>query len=225
MNVRFLLICLLCALVAVGASVSSLTWLDQHLDVPAIHYFDLSLQAHVHADTAPRLLPAMLAFTWLGSIRIFFSSLVAVLIVMALRKRWHAAIVLTVSMLGALVLNETLKQHFHRARPQMPWSIGDEHTFSFPSGHSLFSVVLYGTLAYLALPHAASLKRRFAILIPAVLLPLCIGISRIALGMHYPTDVLAGFLVGAFWLTAVIAANTSAPAPHPAEILSGIRLR
>ncbi len=84
------------------------------------------------------------------------------------------------------------------------WSIGDEHTFSFPSGHSLFAVVFYGTLAYCALHRRTSLRRQFGILAPAMVMPFCIGTSRIYLGMHYPTDVAAGWLTGALWLAAVV---------------------
>ena len=101
------------------------------------------------------------------------------------------------------MLNESLKLHFHRARPRVPWSIGDEHTFSFPSGHSLFAVVLYGTLAYLALGRGRSIAWRLGCVALATLMPLSIGVSRIYLGMHYPTDVLAGWLAGVLWLSAV----------------------
>ena len=113
----------------------------------------------------------------------------------------HSPAVLACAVTGALILNESFKLLFHRPRPIFPWSIGDEHTFSFPSGHSLFSVTLYGTLCWLALRHGT---RWWQVVPVAVALPLAIGTSRIYLGEHYPTDVLAGWLCGALWTATVI---------------------
>ena len=181
-----------------------LTVLDHHLGQPAILRADLALQGVVHGWTNPPLTSVMLALTWMGSVKIFATALALVLVLLLLWRRTHDAVLLTAAITGAFVLNETFKLHFHRARPHVPWSIGDEHTFSFPSGHSLFALVLYGTLAYLAWRGAHTLVRRAAILFPALLLTLAIGLSRIYLGMHYPTDVLAGFITGALWLTTVV---------------------
>ena len=105
---------------------------------------------------------------------------------------------------GALVLNDSFKLFFHRARPVVPWSIGDEHTFSYPSGHSLFSLVLYGLIAYNLVARRGHHVHRVLALFLAAILSLGIGISRIFLGMHWPTDVLAGYITGALWLSAVI---------------------
>ncbi len=185
-------------------SVGLLTALDRRLDEPAVLRFDLGWQAAVHAHTSPRMTAAMLALTWIGSIKVVCTALAIVLGLQVAFGRRRTAIVLGSAMVGGLILNETLKLHFHRLRPQVPWSIGDEHTFSFPSGHSLFAVVLYGTLAWMALRRPHSQARRWSAIVPATLLPLGIGFSRIYLGMHYPTDVLAGFTVGLLWLVAVI---------------------
>ena len=181
-----------------------LTLLDHRLDRPPVRQFDLLAQARVHALTAPRLTPVMLALTSIGAIKIFATALALVLVYLVVRARRHEAALLGGAPAGAFALNETLKLHFHRLRPLVPWSLGDEHTFSFPSGHSLFSVVLYGTLAYIALRRPSSPRRRIGVLAPAILLPLGIGLSRIYLGMHFPTDVLAGWLTGALWLAAII---------------------
>ena len=204
---RFVLLSLLYVVVAAVLALGLLTALHARLDDPAVRHFDRAVQLGVHGWTRPWLTGVMLALTWIGSIKIFASSLGIVLAFLLAQRHRHAAALLGLSMLGALALNETLKLHFHRARPMVPWSIGDEHTFSFPSGHSLFSCVLYGTLAYLALHRPVSTKRRVAVLAPALLLPLGIGLSRIYLGMHYPTDVLAGYTVGVVWLAAVVAVD------------------
>ncbi len=182
-----------------------LTLMDQRLDRPEVLRFDLLMQDKIHGLTNPHLTRVMLALTWLGSIKIFATALAIAIVYLVRRDGRHAAALLGGAISGAFVLNEMLKEHFHRARPLVSWSIGDEHTFSFPSGHSLFAVVFYGTLAYVALHRRTSTRRRFGILLPAKLMPLGIGLSRIYLGMHYPTDVLAGFLTGALWLAAVVA--------------------
>ena len=195
---------LLAIVISTGLTLLVLTFVDHRLEHPMVRHFDETVQAFVHSWTNPLLTRFMLALTTIGAIAIFCTALGAVMFFLAARRRLHSAFVLAGSILGALALNETLKQHFHRMRPRVPWSIGDEHTFSFPSGHSIFSVVLYGTLAYLALRRAETPRRRFEIIAPAVLLPLGIGLSRIYLGMHFPTDVLAGYFTGASWLAAVI---------------------
>ena len=202
-----LILTLLYTLIGAVAALSLLTILHAQLTQPLILIFDHKVQAQVHTWSSPWLSRCMLALTWIGSVKIFLTSLAVVLCGLIVRARKHAAAILVFAMTGALALNETLKLQFHRARPVVPWSIGDEKTYSFPSGHSLFSVVLYGTLAYLALRRGVSSRRQVAVLIPAILLPLGIGLSRIYLGMHWPTDVLAGYTVGLLWLAVTIAVD------------------
>lgn len=209
-RLRLILMAVLLAGLSAGASLLLLTWMNDRLTRPAVVAFDLGVQGWVHGLNSPHLTRVMLALTWIGSIRIFASSLAVVLLFLFLSGHRHATAVLAGAMGGAMVLNETLKLHFHRPRPVVPWSIGDEHTFSFPSGHSLFSCVLYGTLAYLALNRRTSMRRRMSVLVPAVLLPGAIGLSRIYLGMHFPTDVLAGYGTGLLWLGGVILIDQAA---------------
>ena len=184
-----------------------LTAFHWELGRPMVVGFDHGVQAWVHGWTTPWLTRGMLALTWIGSVRIFLTSVALVVVGLVMRGRRRAAGVLGFALAGALALNETLKLHFHRVRPVVAWSIGDERTFSYPSGHSLFSVALYGTLAYLAMRSGVSWRRKVSVLTPAVLLPLGIGLSRIYLGMHWPTDVLAGYAVGGFWVVVTVAVD------------------
>ncbi len=203
-RLRFYSTALLIIALSTGVTLLLLTLLHSRLGRPAFQRFDFAVQAWVHAWSNPWLTHVMLALTWVGAIKIFATALALSMVYLALRGDDHSAVLLGGAITSAFALNEALKQHFHRARPLVPWSIGDQHTFSFPSGHSLFSVVLYGTLAYIALHDAASVRRHITILVLAILMPLGIGISRIYLGMHYPTDVAAGWLTGALWLGAVL---------------------
>jgi undecaprenyl-diphosphatase len=105
-------------------------------------------------------------------------------------------------MAGAVVLDNLLKYAFHRVRPEPFFGISPE-TYSFPSGHVLFSACFYGMLGLVFAADVRSVLSRAAIWAAAALLVSAIGLSRIYLGVHYPTDVIAGLLVGLFWLGAM----------------------
>ncbi|HET7320881.1 MAG TPA: phosphatase PAP2 family protein, partial [Longimicrobiaceae bacterium] len=123
-------------------------------------------------------------------------------------------VLLWVSLLGGRILQSILKNTFHRARPSL---FGSEihllgHTFhyptsySFPSGHALTAVVIYGTLAYLVARLESTRRLRRWTLGLALVLVVVIGLSRLYMGVHYPSDVLAGWLVGFVWATASVLA-------------------
>jgi undecaprenyl-diphosphatase len=204
-NLRLAAISALIAILAATLALGLLTLLFHRL--PDLGSFDHRLQLVLHSHATPALTCIMLAFTWLGAIKTWAPAVCLAVAWLAWRRHLHSAAILTLAMSGALVMNVTLKLHFERPRPQLPWSIGDEHTWSFPSGHALFAVTLYGIAAHLILRQRHSRRDRLAVLLPATLLPLLIGLSRIYLGEHYPTDILAGYLTGVLWLTAVIAIN------------------
>ena len=110
-------------------------------------------------------------------------------------------------MVGAVILIGVLKLYFHRARPDVSWALAEEHSFSFPSGHSIVAVVLYGSLVYLGFPLLRQMWQRVVVSVVAVGMIAGIGLSRIYLGVHYPSDVAAGYLVGCAWLTTVMVAE------------------
>ncbi len=100
----------------------------------------------------------------------------------------------------------TLKYAYHRARP-VPFFGGVPHTYSFPSGHSLVSFCVYGVLAGLLSHRVRSTTHRLLVWLVAAVLVLAIGLSRIYLGVHYPSDVLAGYLAAAVWVSSLVAAD------------------
>jgi membrane-associated phospholipid phosphatase len=104
------------------------------------------------------------------------------------------AIELLVSMGGGFILNELLKFSFDRARPSS--ALLSQWGPSFPSGHSMMSIAFYGCLAWLAVQHG----RRWGMAVLLVVFSLAIGLTRVYLHVHYPTDVVAGFAAGAAWL-------------------------
>ena len=111
-----------------------------------------------------------------------------------------------ISILGALVLDLSLKYAFHRARPA-PFFGPLPHTYSFPSGHALFSFCFYGVLAGLLADRVRSFKLRILVWTLAALLVAAIGVSRIYLGVHYPSDVIAGYLTATLWVSTMIAVD------------------
>lgn len=116
-----------------------------------------------------------------------------------LSRRRRAALFVFVAVVGGIVLSTLLKQGFDRPRPDLVPHEAHVYSASFPSGHSLMAAVVYLTLgALLARIHSRrSLKVFF--LSMAILLTVAIGVSRVYMGVHWPTDVLAGWSVGAVW--------------------------
>ncbi len=132
--------------------------------------------------------------------------IVGVLIMLYLgfiRKRFWDTLLVPVVLGGGLILNEALKFLFHRPRPGLHRLV-EVGGFSFPSGHAMMSFIFYGLLVYLVWANFSG--KFFRLLTTAILVIaiLAVGISRIYLGVHYPSDVLAGFSAGSFWLVACI---------------------
>jgi len=111
---------------------------------------------------------------------------------------------LAVVMAGAVVLENALKFAFQRARPEPFFGTAPE-TYSFPSGHALFSACFYGAFAWLLGAAFRNPGVRAAIWTISLALIAAIGLSRLYLGFHYPTDVIAGYLVAEFWITGLLA--------------------
>lgn len=141
--------------------------------------------------------PLMKGITHLGdAVTVIAVILAALLIFFWMGRRRTALILLLVSLLG-LGITKITSHVIHRERPDLAWRlIHRPHTSSFPSGHALNSMAIYGALTLLAARHV---RRRLAaglILALGFLLAMLIGFSRPYLGVHYPTDVLAGWTAG-----------------------------
>lgn len=132
--------------------------------------------------------------TFFGSIWFFVP--VSLLTPYLLQQRgYHRyATELLVSMGGGFILNQLLKFCFHRARPAS--ALITQLGLSFPSGHAMMSMAFYGCLAWLVVQHG----RRWGVAAALVVFCLLIGLTRVYLHVHYPTDVVAGFAAGTAWL-------------------------
>ena len=171
--------------------------------------FDTGLTQAVFALRAPWLTAAMLKITFFGGpVLVLLTGLA--LILLALTRHWREAwLVLAVSVMG-VVVNLSLKNLIQRPRPTLA-PLATVDGYSFPSGHALNALVFYALLAYLGLRFSPHRWQRVAVVALAAALTLLIGISRVYLGVHYPSDVAAGFVAG-FWLcvTAFLMARTLA---------------
>lgn len=114
--------------------------------------------------------------------------------------RWKLSLQATIVLISAFLLNVAIKNLISRPRPLENLRLVIAHSYSFPSGHSMSAIAFYGFLIYLTYKYVPSLILKTALIIVQVLLILSIGLSRIYLGVHFPTDVAAGFIAGLVWL-------------------------
>ncbi|MBI4952339.1 MAG: phosphatase PAP2 family protein [Myxococcales bacterium] len=137
--------------------------------------------------------------TALGGVALLTLLSVAVVAHLVLQKKARAGGFVAVSVLGALALSTVLKSSFDRPRPDLVPHLSHVASASFPSGHSMLSAAVYLTLGALLARFQDNLVQRAHVLAWAVLLTLLVGTSRVYVGVHWPTDVLAGWAAGAAW--------------------------
>lgn len=123
---------------------------------------------------------------------------VSFIVLMAFKRRREME-ALAICLAGGAALSFLLKSLFHRSRPDL-FRVVQETGYSFPSGHALVTMCFYGMLAFLIMRTTPYWRWRLVITILTLLLSVAIGISRIYLGVHYPTDVIAGYAAGSMWL-------------------------
>jgi len=158
--------------------------------------FDRAVSLGLHRLDSPVMDVAMRAFTFLGSLPFLSAVVVGVAIWRVRRKDKLGAIMLVGVTLVTELLNLALKEAFQRSRPSLFEEVATLHSYSFPSGHSMAAAAVYGAVAVLV-ARACPPWERLA-LTSATAVVVLIGVSRIFLGVHWVTDVLAGWAGGAF---------------------------
>lgn len=136
--------------------------------------------------------------TALGSFVVLGTLVAIVSLYLAMAGRRRTALFLLVSAVTGAVCSSLLKLAFNRPRPEIPDTI-QVFTASFPSGHALLSAVCYLTIGALLAEQTEDARVRRYFLAVAAIITLLVGLSRVYLGVHYPTDVLAGWLIGTGW--------------------------
>ena len=165
----------------------------------------------------PALVTVIKAITWLGSNGVLWTVLGVSAAVMAIRRRWKLALYLLVTGAGALVLDPILKSLVGRLRPVVAHPIAHGTGNSFPSGHSLGSMVCYGAVLLAFLPDTRPGWPRTALRYGIGVLIAAIGISRILLGVHYLSDVVGAWALGLTWLGVTVLAFDPLHPASPGE--------
>ena len=191
-------------LVVAAVAVMIFAAIAEAVDEGLTQSFDERVLRWFESNRSPLLDKVMLEITTLGSgVVLVMLVLVAAVFLWQTQHRWSVYLLL-LGVLGGKLLNTLLKQFFERPRPSAVQWVTEVHSASFPSGHAMSSMVVYGSVAYLVgrLYDKPALRRTTWLL--AIVIITAIGASRMYLGVHYPSDVIAGFLGGMAWLAFVI---------------------
>ena len=138
-------------------------------------------------------------FTALGGVGVLTLLTISVAGYLVLTGKRRASLDVVLSIVGGIVLSSLIKAGFDRPRPDLVPYGSQVYTASFPSGHSMMAAVVYLTLGALLARLRASVRVKAYVLSLAVFLTLLVGVSRVYLGVHWPTDVLGGWAMGAAW--------------------------
>ncbi|MBD1845276.1 phosphatase PAP2 family protein [Cyanobacteria bacterium FACHB-63] len=160
--------------------------------------FDVSVLLAIHQLQTPWLTPIMLFVTDIGDPTVLVIVAVIMSFVLLVRHQRSQAMTVAICGFGALGLNLLLKRLFERSRPELWSRVVEVKFYSFPSGHAMLSIVMYGLLGYLLANHYQK-YRNLIILLMSLLIAL-IGFSRMYFGVHWPTDIIAGYAAGFVWL-------------------------
>lgn len=153
---------------------------------------------------SPGLTAVMKFFTLLAStVPVVILSLLAIVLLFAVLGHRRELVFFLAAVGGSALLNDVLKSLIRRERPSVH-RLAEETGFSFPSGHTMAAFTLFGALAFLLWRHIPARWGRVLLAVGAALLTIIVGISRIYLGVHYPSDVLGAMLAGSFWLALLI---------------------
>jgi membrane-associated phospholipid phosphatase len=190
--------------VAVTASIAFIEIADEIAADDDLGRFDAALSDALSRHASDAQLRIFAILTDLGDKRFLMAIAVAVALALMIRKRWFVAAAWVLATAGGGLLNLALKALFERSRPERWHAFASADGWSFPSGHSSGSFIVYGLLGYLVMLY---LPRRSHLPMAALLMLLivCVGFSRVVLQVHYFSDVLGGYAFAASWVAAWIA--------------------
>ena len=172
--------------------------------VPAL---DRRIEHLVAIMRTPALDQLFYAVTWLGSIRVVAALAMAGLLLALLARRWREALLLPLVAALSWLSTEGLKHVIARPRPPLADARVLETGFSFPSTHATVSAAFYGVAAYFLIRGLRRDSAKILVGILAAVLVLMVGVSRAYLGVHFPSDVLAGWMFGVLWFALIVIAD------------------
>ncbi|MEY2556511.1 MAG: hypothetical protein QOF93_1655 [Verrucomicrobiota bacterium] len=154
-----------------------------------------------HAHLTPTFVSVLRGITEFGSSEWIAIVLSIAVLFFVFKRWWPSLVMMVVAIPGGMLLNEWIKILVHRHRPFVDGWFVDWSGYSFASGHTIGATLLYGQLALFIFPLIRGRRGRALVFAAAILVVVLVGFSRIALGAHYVTDVLAGMFLGTSWLT------------------------
>ena len=200
---EFLSLSLLLGLAAAIGALIFFGWLaDEVLEGETRHFDEVTRNA-VHQLASPLLTTIMRGLSFVGSTLALTIGTIIVVVRFALLKWGREAKLFAITMVGAGLLNVTLKLAFQRPRPVPFFNLTAPETYSFPSGHSLTSACFFGALAAILTARVKSRRFRIITWVLCTSMFVLIGFSRIYLGVHHTTDVIAGFAAALIWILVV----------------------
>jgi membrane-associated phospholipid phosphatase len=200
---RLLTTALLAGLIAAALALAIFSWLGREIVTGVTPTIDDRLRAGLHDLASPGLTRLMIAASRYGGPG-WLAPLGSVLALAFVVRGWRRAAVLTViTLAGAGLLDGLLKYAFARVRPAAFFDYPLPVSHSFPSGHAFFAASFLGGLAVLISGRVRRIALRVSIWVVALGLILLVGVSRVYLGVHYPSDVLAGYAAAVVWVVAV----------------------
>lgn len=200
---EFLSLSLLLGLAAAIGALVFFGWLADEALEGETRQFDEATRAAVHQLASPLMTTIMQGFSFIGSTLALTLATIFVVVWFTIHKLGREAKLFVVTMIGAALLNTTLKLAFKRPRPTPFFDLLPPETYSFPSGHSLMSCCFFGALAAILTARITKKRVRVLVWILSAAMFLMIGFSRIYLGVHHTTDVIAGFVAALIWILVV----------------------
>jgi undecaprenyl-diphosphatase len=185
-------------------------WLAKGIFADHFVAFDDGIITWLHSRWGPANDQIMLAFTTLGNPVVLGIFIALAAFGLWRAGRWIDASGLIMAAAGSGLLNQLLKLTFQRVRPSL--FPGPLHltSYSFPSGHAMGSLACYGILAFVGIRLIHNQYGKILLGLAAALLILGVGLSRVYFGVHYPTDVLGGYIAGTIWLVFTIGVTQAA---------------
>jgi membrane-associated phospholipid phosphatase len=191
-------------LVASAIALALFVWLGYQIRSGSPTAFDLAGRNSLRSLQTDWLSTVMWAASVFAAPRYLLPLGIVAAVAFHLRQWRRGAVLVLVTLMGAGVLDVGLKALFARARPEAFFDYyPSPSSYSFPSGHALVATCFFGGIAVLLTHRLESRVTEVLVWLVAVALTFLVGVSRIYLGVHYPTDVLGGFAVGIIWVTAV----------------------
>ena len=177
---------------------SIVAWLCTEVWEKESFSLDRSLLLWIHQFANPQLDRVMLFITALGDPGMVITVFISTVVWLGMKRRYTDGIRFLIICAGGILINQVMKLFFAKPRPELWTRLISETSFSFPSGHAVGSMVVYGFIAYV-LARELPIYKRYVYAIASILI-IAIGFSRLYLGVHYPTDIIAGYGVGILWL-------------------------